>query len=122
MQKAVIRPRTLAALDRVEVFVLANPHSDWQQISAGLGIKKTTLNSYTLALRHMGRMSKTAHCSRGRAGALPDTFQVLPDLPPLSGAVLRPAPVLPPPPAAPARRMDLVACLFGETGMAGGAA
>jgi hypothetical protein len=117
MLKDMIRPDRLRALERVEAFIRDNPHSNTQQIGTALAMKKTTLNGYTQALRELGRVVQSRHKNLGRLGAQQDTFELLADLAPLGDAPLplprrRKAVVAAVPPE-PARRMDLVAALFG---------
>jgi hypothetical protein len=118
MRKNVITVGRLKALQRVEQYIADHPHCTAPQIGAALSIKKTTLNGYTLDLRRMKRISRIVPSQVNVHGSLPDTYQVMPDLDPLSAdrpvilprrpeSALRPDPV---------KRMDLVAALFGPAG------
>lgn len=109
MLRDIITSGRLREMQRVETYVLANPHSNSQQIGGTLKIVKSTLNGYTNALVRLGRMRKAHH--RGMsARPAPDTFEVLANLGPLAEAQMPEARVIA---QVPAQRMDIVAQFFG---------
>lgn len=123
MQKQTISARRLHAMQRVESHIAAHPGSTLRQIGRALGLPASTLNGYTLQLRALGRIVQVQGLRSGSGrigGSQPDTFRVAPGLAPLP--LDRPLALAPPTRAAPlapvvqARRMDLVAALFGPVG------
>jgi hypothetical protein len=115
MLKNVITEDKLRALKRVEDWIASHPDCTASELGLALGIKRTTLNGYTLALRTMGRVTATSQGRAGVHGTLPDTFRIVPGCGPLP--TTKPAEASPRTAHAidlePAQRMDLVAALFG---------
>lgn len=108
MIKNVLTPDRLRAMQRVEEFILANPRCMAKQIAAQLAIPPSTLSGYLQALDKLGRLSVTRPKATEQ-GSLPIRYDMKPGLDPLPSTPL-PMPREAPPPA---RRMDLVASLFG---------
>jgi hypothetical protein len=118
MQMSSQRSRRQSAIQRVLEYIQQNPHCDARQICAALAIPFTTLNGYTMALRQTGRIVKTPHRRglRCNGGSAPDTFHASPPGAPADPAKAPPTrrrAALPPRTEVVAKRMDLVAALFG---------
>jgi hypothetical protein len=113
-RKNTINIDRLRALQRVEQYIVDHPGSNAREIGGALAIKPTTLNSYTLQLRELGRLTKTTHRRASGLGSLPDTYQVPQGLQPLPVDAPMPLPVKAENPIKVGpQRMDIVAALFG---------